>query len=219
MRARPGPSPARAGATELRSDPRLMLSRALLASLLGHALLLNWPLPLSPGGGAGAAGPALPALRVSLELGAEANAIAVREDGTRAQPPVPNAGPDRDAPPGEPGAQDGIPLHGYYPAARLSRMPEGIGIFDIQAPAGGDTGLGGKLTIRVWINAKGGIDNLRVLASGLPADYEQAALAAFENMRFAPGEVNGVPVQSWMDIVIEYADFRGEAAQAPAAGR
>jgi len=199
---------------ELRSDRRLNLGGALLASLLGHGLLLCWPLPLSPGGEPGAAGPAVSALRLSLNLAAAANANSAREDSADANTAA--AGPDKDAPPGEQGTRDAIPLLGYYPAARLNRMPAAISTFDIQPSPGGDTGIGGKMTIRVWIGAKGGIDNVRVLASGLPAAYEEAALAAFEKMRFEPGEINGAPVRSWVDIVIEYADFRREAAQPPA---
>lgn len=201
---------------ELCSDRRFRLGSALVASLLGHVLLLSWHLPLSTGGEPGAARPAVSTLRVSLNLMAEANASLAREDSPPAK--TVTAGPDKtkDAPPGEQGTQDASPLHGYYPAGSLSRMPVGISMFDIQPPAGGDTGIGGKMTLRIWISAKGGIDSVRVLASGLPAAYAEAAIAAFEKMRFEPGEINGVQVQSWVDIVIEYADFRREAAQPPA---
>lgn len=209
-----GADTAWAFAPELHSRRMFQLAGALIASVLAHALLLSWPVPLSPGGAAAAASPASATLRVSLELAAEATSNPAREDA--AAPPSLGAAAQAETPPRAPGAQDAIPLHGYYPAASLSRMPEGIGVFDIQAPEGGDTGLGGKLTLRIWISAKGEIDSLRVLASDLPAQYERAALAAFEKMRFAPGEIQGVPVQSWVDVVIEYADFRSAAAPAPA---
>ena len=208
---------------ELYSDRRFRLAGALVVSLLGHVLLLGWPVPLSTGGEPGAARPAVSALRVSLNLMAEANANSAHEDGSPAKtaaPPAAGARPEQTeaAPPGGQVMPGAIPLHGYYPAERLSRMPVGIGSFDIQPPAGGDTGIGGKMTIRVWISAKGGIDSLRVLASGLPAAYAKAALAAFKKMRFEPGEIDGVRVQSWVDVVIEYADFRRETAQ-PSAGK
>lgn len=201
---------------ELCSDRSFRFSSALAASLLGHVLLLCWPLPLSTGSQPGTARPAVSTLRVSLNLKAEANANRAREDSAPANTVAAEPDKTKDAPPGEQGTQDAIALRGYYPAARLSRMPVGIGTFDIQPPAGGDTGIGGKMTIRVWISANGAIDSVRVLASGLPAAYAAAALAAFEKMRFEPGEINGVPVQSWVDIVIEYADFGREAAQPPA---
>jgi len=204
---------------ELCSDRRFRLGSALVASLLGHVLLLNWPLPLSAGGEPGAVGAAVSTLRVSLNLTEEANANLAREDNSPAKTVAAEPDKTKDAPSGEQGTQDAIPLHGYYPAGRLSRMPMGVGTFDIQPPAGGDTGIGGKMTIRVWISAKGGIDSVRVLSSGLPAEYAEAALAAFEKMRFEPGEIDGVQVQSWVDIVIEYADVRREAAQPPAGGQ
>ena len=211
-----------AATPELCSDRRFRLGSALVVSLLGHVLLLSWPLPLSTGGEPGAARPAVSTLRVSLNLMADVSANLAREDipaAKTAAPPAVTAESDKtkDAPPAERGTQDAIPLHGYYPAARLSRMPVAISTFDIEPPAGGDIGIGGKMTIRIWISAKGGIDSVRVLSSGLPAAYAEAALAAFGKMRFEPGEINGVQVQSWVDIVIEYADSRREAAQ-PSAG-
>jgi TonB family protein len=203
------------------SDRRFRFAGALAASVLGHVLLLGWPVPLSTGGDPGTARPAASALRVSLNLMAEANAKPARDDGSPANTAAPPAAAAQSeqtkaAPPGEQGAQGAIPLHGYYPAGRLSRMPVGIGSFDIQPPAGGDTGIGGKMMIRVWINATGGIDSLRALSSDLPAAYAEAALAAFEKMRFEPGEIDGVQVQSWVDVVIEYADLRRDAAHPPA---
>jgi TonB family protein len=110
-------------------------------------------------------------------------------------------------------------LLGYYPASTLTRLPEAISEFDIRAPAGGDSGLGGKMTIRIWISAKGQIEQLRVIKSELPADYAEAALAAFGKLRFDAGEINGTRVSSWADIVIEYADFRRDGVQAAEAGR
>lgn len=206
--------------SELCSDRNIRFVGALAASLLGHIVLLSWPVPLSTGGEPGTATPAVSALRVSLKLMAEANTNPAREDGSPAKaaaPPAVAASPEQTVavPPNRQFMPGAVPLHGYYPTERLSRMPVGIGSFEIQPPAGGDTGIGGKLTIRVWISAKGGIDSLRVLASGVPAAYAEAALAAFEKMRFEPGEIDGVRVQSWADVVIEYADFRRDTAQTP----
>lgn len=206
------------------SDHRFRFAGALVVSLLAHGLLLSWPVPLSTGGEPGAAAPVASALRVSLNTMAESKVNLAQEDNLTAKtaaPPATASGQDKakDTARDEQSTQDSIPLLGYYPAGRLSRMPVGIGGFDIQPPAGGDTGIGGKMTIRVWISAKGGIDSVRVLASALPAAYAEAALAAFKKMRFEPGEINGVQVQSWVDVVIEYADFRREAAQATIADR
>ena len=173
-------------------------------------VFLSWPMPLAPGGSPGLAkSAAAPLLHVSLNaLGEAPEAARQVKDGA-----TPQDGQ------GGPAVQDAVSLPGYYPAGRLSRMPEGIGIFDVQPPAGGDSGIGGKVTLRIWIGAKGGIDSVRVLSSGLPAEYADAALAAFGKMRFTPGEINGVPVPSWLDVVIEYADFQRDSAQPSNAGR
>ena len=175
--------------------------------------MIGWPLPVSMGGMEGAARPTGATLRVSLNLIAEAHA----SPGPTAIPAATLS--EATAAPGSPekiagasgatdATQNAISLLGYYPASRLSRMPAAISLFDIQSPAGGDPGVGGKLTIRVWIGVNGGVDDLRILSSGLPAAYERAALAAFEKMRFAPGQIDGMAVGSWADIVIEYADFQ-----------
>ncbi len=86
-------------------------------------------------------------------------------------------------------------------------MPEAVGKFEVQPPAGEDAGLSGKITIRIWLSAKGDIDSIRILSSEVPAAYAQAALGAFEKLRFEPAEINGKPVRSWLDVVIEYADL------------
>ncbi len=107
---------------------------------------------------------------------------------------------------------------GYHPASSLTRMPEAEGVFDIQPPAGGDTGISGKVTIRIWLSAKGHTDSIRMLSSDLPAAYSQAALAAFGALRFRPAEIDGTPVRSWMDVVIEYADPARVGGKRPEGG-
>ena len=125
-------------------------------------------------------------------------------------PPIPATPEDKvaDAPRSEPAEQKEMPLVGYYPAARLTKMPQAVGVFDVQPPPGGDTGIGGKMTVRIWIGANGAIDRAQILSNALPQGYAEAALAAFEKMRFEAGEIGGVRVRSWVEIVIEYADFR-----------
>jgi len=202
---------------ELLSEPAFRLGCALSASVLAHMLFLSWPMPLAPGGKPGLAkSAAAQVLQVSLKAPGEAPG-----EAPEAPPQVREGGAPQDGQDGQggPAVQDAVSLPGYYPAGRLSRMPEAIGIFDVQPPRGGDSGIGGKVTLRIWIGAKGGIDSVRVLSNGLPAEYADAALAAFGKMRFTPGEINGVPVQSWVDVVIEYADFQKDAGEPVPAGR
>jgi TonB family protein len=210
------------------------LGNALAISVLAHALLLTWPVSLPAAGVLGtlssAPSRAAKTLKVTFSRIPETKPEPVPEikpeavvEKTPPAPPqeqAPLASVPRQkneaAPKDEQGHANSIPLVGYYPADKLTKMPEAIGRFDIQPPAGGDTGLGGKMTIRIWIGMNGVIDRVRVLDSGLPQAYADAALAAFEKLHFAPGEIAGVPVKSWVEVVIEYADFR-DAAQ-PSAG-
>lgn len=199
------------------------LGGALAASLVVHALLLSWPVSL-PAAGPASAGPtraAVKAFSVTLRSIAEPEIhpfVEVAQAAPLEQAPLVAAKEDKPAetPKNEHADPNSIALVGYYPADKLTRMPEAVGTFDVQPPPGGDTGLSGKVTIRIWIGANGAIDRLRVMDSGLPQAYAEAAISAFEKLRFRPGEIGGVPVRAWVDVVIEYADFRDAV---PAGGR
>jgi len=198
------------------SEGMQRLAGALIASLCVHALLLSWPVAPPSSGAQGflPQGPSRPEarkLRVTLNYVPESPHAAPID----AVPPAPVPEEKSREVRREPGAEQSVPLIGYFPASRLSKMPQAVGVFDIQPPAGGDTGLGGKMTVRIWIGANGAIDRARVLSSGLPDAYAEAALTAFEKLRFVPGEIGGVPVKSWVEIVIEYADFHDEPQQPP----
>lgn len=95
----------------------------------------------------------------------------------------------------------------WYPAQVLSRMPHPITQFAPRSVPG-DDGSGGRISVRLWIDEAGNLDRVSLLGSELPKEFEEAALTAFRNMRFRPGEIDGVPVKSWVDIVIEYAELR-----------
>jgi TonB family protein len=99
----------------------------------------------------------------------------------------------------------------WYPANALSHMPRPVTQFTPQAIPG-DDGSGGKISLRLWIDETGNLDRISILGSELSEEFEKAALTAFRSMRFKPGEIDGVPVKSWVDIVIEYADLRRSLA-------
>lgn len=205
----------------------MRLAGALAASLLGHLLILNWAVPLSAGDRGGTGRPARFVLRATLTpMSADTG-----QRGQRVVSPGSNEGeavprevpaessavpagalptPATDARHGTNESEGGIRLLGYHPVASLSRRPEALGSFELPPIAGGDTGLAGRVEIRIWIGAKGDIDSLRLLSSSLPAAYDRAALDAFEKLRFTPGEINGMPVSSWVDVVVEFADFGSE---------
>ena len=202
----------------MRPGPEMRLGVAFVASVIFHACFLNWQVHVPTLGQLGLERPAIATLRVSLRIQQDQPAAVPEDTSVKTlEPSTPPVDPSKavDVLHEKPqssaldakASQESIPLAGYYPVSKLTLMPDAISRFDIKAPVGGDTGLGGKITIRVWINAKGGLDNVRVVANGLPADYAEVALAAFGKLRFSPGQINGVPVPAWADIVIEYADF------------
>jgi TonB family protein len=92
-------------------------------------------------------------------------------------------------------------------------MPEAITEFEPHLIASDDSGIGGQIAVRLWINDRGGVDDAELLNSALPKVFADAALGAFRQMRFTPGEVDGLPVRVWVDIVVEYTDMRKQVAQ------
>jgi TonB family protein len=210
---------------DLRTERVKRLGSAFAVSILAHALLLSWPVSLPAAGLMGEQPSTLQrsaprALTVRLnsevEVSRPAPVVEIPPEPPLEQAPLVVASAEKPREASQPGAQNAIPLVGYYPAEKLSKMPEAVSIFRVEPPAGGDTGLVGKVTIRLWIGADGAIDRVRVVDNGLPQAYADAASAAFERMRFEPGQIGGVPVKSWVEVVIEYSDFRdppdGEAS-------
>jgi len=87
-------------------------------------------------------------------------------------------------------------------------MPEALTRFDNLLALKTDDGIGGKLSIRLWIADTGELDRINLINSEVPPTYAEAALAAFRKMHFKPGEIQGMAVKSWVDIVIEYTDLK-----------
>ena len=205
---------------DLRTERAQRLGSAFAVSILAHALLLSWPVSLPAAGMMGeqpssmqrSAPRALTVrLNTDVEVSRPAPIIQIPPEPPLEQAPLVVAAGEKPKEASQGGAQNAIPLVGYYPAEKLSKMPEAVSIFSVEPPAGGDTGLVGKVTVRLWIGADGAIDRVRVVGNGLPQAYADAAAAAFERMRFEPGQIGGLPVKSWVEVVIEYSDFRDSA--------
>ncbi len=65
----------------------------------------------------------------------------------------------------------------------------------------GRTQKGGKLALRLYIGHNGAVDRIEVVSSNLSTDVEEIVKAAFMPLRFKPGEINGLTVNS--QIVFE----------------
>ena len=113
---------------------------------------------------------------------------------------------EQQAVPSESPAASGIPT-AYFSAESLSKMPEPLTKFDPQLSKAEDHGLGGAISVRIWINDEGLVDRIIVLSSELPEAFDNAALNAFRQVHFAPGEIDGKPVNTWVDIVVQYSDL------------
>lgn len=143
----------------------------------------------------------------SLAENASASAMdAMQENEVKSEPVA--AQPDQ----GNVGNSGG--LANYYPAKALSRMPQPITNLTAILTAYGEPTARGKVSIRLWINRSGGLDRLSVVSSELPQSLEETVVAAFSQMQFIPGEIDGVAVMSWVDVVVEYGDLVGPASPA-----
>ncbi len=86
----------------------------------------------------------------------------------------------------------------YFPRSELTVAPKLLDEPLIPQPEKpGTTGQRtGKVVLRVFVGAGGTVDRVEVAGSSLSADFDAAAAAAFARLRFSPGEIEGVAVNS-----------------------
>ena len=68
-----------------------------------------------------------------------------------------------------------------------------------------DVGVGGVVTLRVWVESDGTVDQVQIeRGSGLP-DLDRVAAEVAPDLRFEPARRSGVPVGTWVsfDVVFE----------------
>jgi TonB family protein len=193
---------------------------AFAISIAAHALLLAW-IPIAPHrfGSAAPGGTQSKVLRVSLMSRAESGSVLATTKPSAI--PIPDQAektpPESRAVPHTFRDNNAFSLApNYYPAHDLSQMPAPLGTLQPK-PISGDDGIGGKLSIRLWIDAAGKPDRVGLLASELPSAFADAVLDAFRDMHFVPGKINGVAVPAWVDIEVEYRDLRRQPEQQTAA--
>ena len=64
---------------------------------------------------------------------------------------------------------------------------------------------GGAVVLRLFINERGGVDNVEVMNSAPPGLFDASALEAFGAARFSPGFLAGVPVRSQVTFELKFA--------------
>lgn len=105
---------------------------------------------------------------------------------------------------------------GYARRDMLDRAPQALGIVQISYPPGVEPGRvrTGRLTL--FIDEAGAVRKVMMLAppdpqDALPPPFVEAAREAFLQARFAPGERQGVPVKSRIDIEVSFDDRETQA--------
>lgn len=93
----------------------------------------------------------------------------------------------------------------YFSSAELTRPPvlQDEPLLPMADNAGGAERRGGKAVLRVLIAADGTVDRSELASSNLSPAYNALLLAAFSRLRFRPGEIEGVAVQSETRFAIE----------------
>lgn len=98
---------------------------------------------------------------------------------------------------------------GYARRDMLDRAPQALGIVQISYPPGVEPGSvrTGRLTL--FIDEAGAVRKVMLVSpanaqDALPAPFVEAAREAFLQARFAPGERQGMPVKSRIDVEVSF---------------
>lgn len=97
----------------------------------------------------------------------------------------------------------------YFSSESLTVRPYPITLLgEMEATEVGPSEMFGRTVLKVWISATGGVAAMETEFSDMPEPFRRATVAAFERMRFMPGQIDGKPVGSMIKIEIGAEDFR-----------
>lgn len=101
-----------------------------------------------------------------------------------------------------------LPFDRYFTAreldVRANQINEVLLVYPKQAY---EMRIGGKVTLRIFINEKGGIDMISMLAATPPGVFEETALAATQALQFSPALKNGRQVKSQKIIEVVFNPY------------
>lgn len=208
----------------MRRDPdsrRGALAFSLLISSLFHALLIFVPYFAKVTGREGVvavgAYSSHMALRVTLNHPGEvAKTTPVRAKVPRlrrelgnneflrkaAEEELPHASPAAVPPLLPPYAMD------YYATNELTVEPQALGEPVLDPEKIASIVVSGRIILMLWIDDRGEVADVAVEDSDLPEAFSLAAIMAFRNLRFTPGESNGKKVGVVMRVEVRYDDAR-----------
>ena len=95
----------------------------------------------------------------------------------------------------------------YLPYAEVMPQPEG-GIGEVYKhitypEIAKKAGIEGKVYLLIYINEKGGVDDVKVIKS-LGAGCDEAAIAGIKSVKFSPGKNKGVPVKVKLSLSVVF---------------
>ncbi len=111
-------------------------------------------------------------------------------------------------------ATRGLDEADYLPRASLSKPPVVAAPVLLpwpDVPASGEVFVG---RFRVFIDEQGRVRRIRGEGPSMPDPYVNATVNTFLSARFQAGELQGMPVKSWIRIEVEF-DGRGTATARP----
>lgn len=102
-----------------------------------------------------------------------------------------------------------FPKQEYFSSESLTVRPYPITLLgDMEATEINPSEMFGRTVLKVWISATGTVAAMETEFSDMPEPFRRVTVAAFERMRFMPGQIDGKPVGSIMKIEIGAEDFR-----------
>jgi periplasmic protein TonB len=188
---------------------RQLVARILLAvaaSAAVHALVVNLVTIAPP-----------PAVATSTAAAGGLEVRLASEDGR----PVALAHPDPPAPPANvvrnPVPPVALPLipqlpelaaladaQQYYPALDLDERAQPVTDIDIAPPQGKGADYVGVVKLELHIDRDGVVEDVTVVDSTVPQEFQDAAVAAFRAARFTPARKDGQAVKSRKIIEVTY---------------
>ena len=99
----------------------------------------------------------------------------------------------------------------YYSVRELDVQPRALREIIPDYPADADRQrLSGKVRVLLKLEADGRVSDVGIVSAMPPGVFEEATLEAFQNVRFAPAQKNGLPVRARVLIEVVY-DWEGRS--------
>lgn len=136
------------------------------------------------------------------------------------EPQAPERTPERAAPSRphpEPSAGIEVPIFRdptYYTAKQLDEYPRPLAAIELRYPRrAAEANVGGKVMLLLLIDETGRVDEVSVVEATPAGWFEEAAIEAFREVRFAPGKRAGRAVKSRVLITVGYDPEKPAPAQ------